>query len=65
MDNATALHRAGYNHSNWTHGLQIISEPYELIWTPEVVFRVTTIVIVMILTIIGNVCLPLLHSCKL
>lgn len=31
-----------------------VSHIYELIWTPAVVFRVTTIIILMILTIIGN-----------
>ena len=50
---------------NRTHGLNVIDEPYELIWTADVVFRVTTIVVVMILTILGNLTLIIiitLHS---
>ena len=31
--------------------------PYQLIWTPEVTFRVVTIAVLMFLTIIGNVSL--------
>lgn len=34
--------------------LKLIDEPYQLVWTPEVVFRVTMIVVVMVFTMIGN-----------
>ncbi len=35
-------------------GGHIMYEPYELVWTPEVMFRVTALIVVMAFTLVGN-----------
>ena len=37
--------------------------PYEIVWTGEVLFRVVTIIIVMVLTLLGNTTLILIITC--
>ncbi|KAK2156808.1 hypothetical protein LSH36_204g00003 [Paralvinella palmiformis] len=40
--------------NNETRAMQYPFPGYQLVWTPEVVFRVTTIIVVMFFTLVGN-----------
>ena len=45
------------------NSLKMLHGSYHLIWTPAVVFRVTSIVVVMVLTLIGNTTLVAIITC--